>query len=137
MAAVRRIDNQLESSTAQPQQSATKVVGETQGPAGATATGPTKSTDQSTGQMAVPDKQTTYAEQPTTAPVAPTPTTGSNISQASTNVESLYSKQAQSSQGGIVVNTSNDSFSAHPKKRAPIPSPVANRGSIDNFAFSA
>ena len=87
-------------------------------------------------QMAVPDKPATFAEEPKTTPIAPAPTSGANISEASTNVESMYSKLSQNKQGGVVVNTTNDSMSAAPKRRAPIPSPVANRGSIDKFAFS-
>lgn len=66
-----------------------------------------------------------------------TPMSGSFISKASTDVESMYNIPVSNKSGGVIVNTNNSTASSAPKQRSPIPSPIANRGSIDNFAFSA
>jgi hypothetical protein len=75
--------------------------------------------------------------EPGVVPSPQTPTSGQTISQASTDVESMYTAPTSSKSGGLIVNTNNSSAASTPRHRSPIPSPIANRGSIDNFAFSA
>lgn len=161
---VRRMDNQMEStqSTASPAPSQTEESAQPNtSPATLQDTAdsktPTKADDQTnaTPVSAVPvptkadlpasveanatkePKQSiaTMAE-PNTQPAPTTPSIGSSITQASTDVESMYSLPVTEKSGGVVINTNNSTASSAPKQRTSIPSPVANRGSIDKYAFS-
>jgi uncharacterized protein (UPF0333 family) len=70
----------------------------------------------------------------TSTPVTASPSTGSNINQASTNVETM----SEGSFTPTISNFDNSSTSTvdtTDKPRNKIPPPVANRGSLDTYSF--
>lgn len=121
---VRKMDNQAEA--AQPKPS----------PQESTSTALTPKLE-SVDAQPMSMRPTIDQTEPSVVPSQPNPTSGQNISQASAAVESMYTSPVSNKQGGVMINTNNSMASSTPKQRSPIPSPVANRGSIDNFAFSA
>lgn len=161
---VRRMDNQMEStqSTTSPAPSQTeKSAQSTTSPATLQDTAdsktPTKADNQTNATpvsaVPVPAKADLPASveanaikepkqsmesmaEPNTQPALTAPSIGSSITQASTDVESMYSLPVTEKSGGVVINTNNSTASSAPKQRTSIPSPVANRGSIDKYAFS-
>ena len=130
---VRRMDNQMES--AQPTTSTAPLPTAT-----ASAIPVPTQADLPASVEANATKETKQSQTPMVEPnvllASPTPSIGSSINQVSTDVETMYSSPVSEKSGGVIINTNNNTASSSPKQRSSIPSPVANRGSIDKYAFS-
>ena len=68
------------------------------------------------------------------SPVTSAPSVGASISEASTNVEAMGEKSFSPVVSNI-DNSSTNVVDSSEKPRKIIPSPVANRGSLDNYSF--
>lgn len=90
-------------------------------------------TDKKTTGSSITDSTAKSAAAPA-EPVAIKPSTGSQVNQASMKVEQGYGNR-QPVVSNINNNSSNMS-STEQGTRSKIPSPVANRGSLDNMSFS-